>query len=54
MRSRVDLPAPFAPSRANDSPGRNSNEIPPRAMTEGFSNGWRNARQPLRAGGKDF
>src|SRR5580693_3987420 len=54
MRSSVDLPAPFAPSSASASPGRTSKEIPARATTLGFSNGWRKARQPLRAGGKDF
>ena len=54
MRSSVDLPAPFAPSKASASPGRTSKEIPARAATLGFSKGCRNARQPLRAGGKNF
>lgn len=54
MRSKVDLPAPFAPNNANASPGRASRDIPPRATTEGFSKGCKRARQPLRAGGKDF
>src|SRR5580692_11762502 len=54
MRRSVDLPAPFAPSSAKDSPGRTSKEIPARAATDGFSKGCRKARQPLRVGGKDF
>src|SRR5580692_5672363 len=54
MRRSVDLPAPFAPSSATASPGRTSKEIPARATTDGFSKGCRKARQPLRAGGKDF
>jgi len=54
MRSSVDLPAPLAPSRATDSPGAASKEIPESAGIEDFSKGWRRARQPLREGGKDF
>ncbi len=54
MRRSVDLPAPLAPSRATDSPAAASKETPERAEIEGFSNGWRKARQPLRAGGKAF
>src|SRR3954466_16228600 len=32
MRIVVDLPAPFGPSRPNDSPGATSNEMPSTAL----------------------
>lgn len=54
MRSNVVLPAPLAPSRATASPGLTCREIPRSAGELGAANGCRNARQPLRAGGKDF
>ena len=54
MRRSVDLPAPLAPRRATASPSRTSRATSDKAASEGFSKGCRNARQPLRAGGKDL
>src|SRR5882762_9377288 len=54
MRSSVDFPAPFAPTRASASPGFTSRETPRKAGTVGFAIGCRSARHPLAAGGKYF
>jgi len=54
MRSSVVLPAPFVPSKATASPGLTCREMPQSAGKLRVANGCRKARQPLRAGGKDF
>jgi hypothetical protein len=53
-RSRVDLPAPFAPISATASPAPTEKETPERALSVGFATGWSNARDLESAGGKYF
>src|ERR1700730_1688497 len=54
MRSRVDFPAPFAPTRASTSLAFTSRETPRKAGTVGFAIGCNSARHPLVTGGKYF
>ena len=54
MRSKVDLPAPLAPTSARISPALTWKEIPRRAGTLSRDTGCKRARHPLDAGGKYF